>query len=452
MKNYGSSKSPGDNKRRDKEISILEERIRELTAQLAERDSQLAEIHVSREWKLAQLFHNIGMRLAPPNSLLEKIGQILLSTFMEFNYWVNLFLLQKRRVLAKSHKQPADERHHINKSQQQEYINKNIVKPKIGYVIPGTAISGGVAVVCEHANRLIQRGYDVSIITEDNRNNLPWFPNQRAAVFPLRKVMDETYDIIVATAWTTAYTAQQLKANRKVYFVQSDESRFYKQKSWKSKMAMRTYKMDFEFATMARWLQHWLKDDFGKTAAYIPNGIDEHIIFPDSPIEKKGHKIRVLLEGAINIPNKGMTEAFQAVNGLDCEVWCVSSLGKPKPEWKCDRFFEKVPFGKMRHIYSSCDILLKMSRVESFAYPPLEMMACGGTAVVGKVTGIDEYIEDGHNALVVEQGDIHGAHHALKTLIENKEFRAKLSINGKKTAERFRWEPSIDLLEDLFRK
>lgn len=79
-------------------------------------------------------------------------------------------------------------------------------------------------------------------------------------------------------------------------------------------------------------------------------------------------------------------------------------------------------------------------------------MACGGTAVVGEVTGIDEYIVDGYNALIVEQGDIQGAHNVLKKLIENEELRNELKANGKKTAEKFRWDSSIDVLEEIFMK
>jgi glycosyltransferase involved in cell wall biosynthesis len=154
----------------------------------------------------------------------------------------------------------------------------------------------------------------------------------------------------------------------------------------------------------------------------------------------------------MGVPNKGMEDAFRAVEGLDCEVWCVSTYGKPKPEWKFDRFFEGVPWDQMKHIYSSCDILLKMSRVESFSLPPLEMMACGGTAVVGKVTGIDEYIIDNYNALIVEEGDVDGAHNALRKLIESNEFRLQLIRNGKITAGKWKWEPTIEILERLFSK
>ena len=431
-----------------KRVVSLEKQIQELTAQLAEldaelieRDSQLAQIYMSKEWKLVQLLGRICLWLAPPNSWRERAGRFLISSIMGIDFLWNL-LLQK----------PRPQKMDMHSTKESLSIKENRIKPKIGYVIPGTAISGGIAVVCEHVNRLIQRGHDVSIISEDNLDRITWFPNQLASVIPLEQSLEEKYDILVATGWTTAYTVQKLDAGRKFYFVQSDESRSYPSGDFREKRAKKTYKMDFEFITMAKWLQNRLKEKYGKSSTYIPNGINEKIIFPDKPIKEKIKTVRVLLEGAINIPYKGMQDAFMAVNGLDCEVWCVSSSGIPNPEWKCDKFLGKVPFGQMRHIYSSCDILLKMSRIESFSYPPLEMMACGGTTVIGKVTGIDEYIVDGYNALVVEQGDIQGAHNALKKLIENEKLRNELIENGKKTVEKFRWEPSIDILENVFFK
>ncbi|HVO76309.1 MAG TPA: glycosyltransferase, partial [Ignavibacteriaceae bacterium] len=330
-----------------------------------------------------------------------------------------------------------------------EYKKKIVMKPKIGYVIPGTGIGGGIAVVCEHTNRLIKRGYDVTIISEDNHDNIPWFPGLIGEVTPLDKI-SSNYDVLVATGWSTAYIVDQLPAKRKFYFVQSDESRFFEPGDPNASLALKTYTLNLHLLTMAKWLQRWLKEKFGRDSIYATNGINEEIIYPVEPIEKKKDKVRVLLEGPINLPYKGMEDAFKAVNGLDCEVWCVSSAGEPKPEWKCDRFFYQVPLEKMKEIYSSCDILLKMSRVESFSLPPLEMMACGGTAVLGDVTGIDEYAIHNYNALIVAQGDVKGAHEALKFLIENKDFRMQLISNGKKTAEQRRWDPTIDILEKVY--
>jgi len=332
---------------------------------------------------------------------------------------------------------------------QHEYTQNVEMKPKIGYVIPGTGISGGIAVVCEHANRLLLRGYDVTLISEDNRDSIDWYPNLLAEVIPVKK-MGTNYDILIATGWLTAYSVTQLPAKRRMYFVQSDESRFYAKSDPAYQRALKTYEMDFEFLTEAKWIRQWLRQSFEKDAVYIPNGLNERIIHKAEPIIPKADKVRVLLEGPIDIPFKGMADAFQAVKDLDCEVWCVSSAGKPKPEWKCDQFFYKVPIDKMKHIYSSCDILLKMSRVEGFFGPPLEMMACGGTVVVGKVTGYDEYIVDGYNALVVEMGDINGARIAVKRLIEDADLRRQLIQNGAKTADQWKWDSTIDTLERVY--
>ena len=145
-----------------------------------------------------------------------------------------------------------------------------------------------------------------------------------------------------------------------------------------------------------------------------------------------------------------MQNAFEAIHDLDCEVWCVSTAGKPAPNWRCDRFFGRVPHDQMKRIYSSCDVLLKMSEVESFCLPPLEMMACGqGACVIGEVTGIEEYVRDGADALVVKQGDVEAARQAVQRLIEDEELRRRLIENGLETARQFNWDSLTAQLQQI---
>jgi len=214
----------------------------------------------------------------------------------------------------------------------------------------------------------------------------------------------------------------------------------------------KTYSLPFIFITEAKWIQKWLKEKFNQESNYVPNALNTAIIHKVETVEpRKTNKIRILLEGGIDIEYKGMEDAFSAVQDLDCEIWCVSNSGKPKDKWKCDKFFENVPFNRMKEIYSSCDILLKMSRIEGFFGPPLEMMVCGGCCVVAKVTGYDEYIIDGFNALVVEERDIEGAKKAVQRLMADPELRQKIILNGLETAKMWSdWEKSIDLLERLY--
>lgn len=322
--------------------------------------------------------------------------------------------------------------------------------PKIAYLLPNAGISGGVGVVLQHTNRLLKRGYDVMIGTQDGSLEADWFPNQSVPLIPAEQLPDDL-DILVATSWSTTFQTVQINAKHKCYFVQSDETRFHEYGNDFYHITRLSYLMNFHYLTEARWIQQWLLDNFDKKAMLIPNGLDKDIFHPMSPLAEKNSKFRILLEGSIGLPYKGMKEAFEVVRGLDAEVWCVSSFGKPEPSWKCDKFFEQVPITKMSEIYSSCDILLKLSRVEGFFGPPLEMMACGGTCVVGKVTGYDEYIEDGVNALVVNPNDIQGARLAVQQLMDDENLRKRLQKNGQETARQWRWETSIDKLEEYFK-
>lgn len=326
-------------------------------------------------------------------------------------------------------------------------IARKANKPSVCYIIPTTNITGGVAVVCEHLNRLKTLGYEVLIASTDNKIDLTWFPNQTVKVVPFKKNSREVekYDIVVATGWITAYELALLNVKRKVYFVQSDETRFYPERSFLKNRVEYTYHFPFEYMTEAKWIKKWLKEKYNHEAELVPNGVNMDIFYEDTPLETKPkNKKRILLEGAINLPFKGMKEAFEAVQDLDCEVWCVSYDGKPEAEWQCDRFFEKVPMEMMRKIYSSCDILLKLSKVEGFFGPPLEMMACGGVPIVAKVTGYDEYIKDGYNALVTEVDNVNKTRKLLTELIENHQLYEKLRLNGKETAKQFNWKKIIE--------
>jgi len=197
--------------------------------------------------------------------------------------------------------------------------------------------------------------------------------------------------------------------------------------------------------TMAGWICRWLKQEVGHNCDYVPNGIDAHRFHDVQPLEPKGRKLRILLEGPIVIPFKGMAEAAAAVaDCTDCEIWIVSSAGRPQPGWRCDRFFEAVPHGDMAAIYASCDILLKMSRVESFSYPPLEMMATGGGVVVHDVTGLDEYAVDGENCLIVT--DVASARKAVRRLIDDSALRSRLGAAGRETADGMGWDRSMPSL------
>lgn len=326
------------------------------------------------------------------------------------------------------------------------------MKPqKIAFILPGVGVSGGIAVVFKHAMMLLAAGHDAFVINIGEPGDGSWFSNNTVPIIHIndqRPYVFDHIDMLFATGWSTAEWLDKIDAKRKLYFVQSDERRFSEDEHLKKKIH-NTYKLDCEYVTEAFWIQKLLSEEFGHKATYVPNGLDQNIFFPTEPLAKKSNKIRVLIEGPIIIPFKGMLDSYNAIKDLDCEIWIVSSAGRPPADWRYDRFFERVPFALMPQIYSSCDVFLKMSRVEGFFGPPMEAMACGCSVVVGKVTGYDEYIKHQKNALVVEQGDIAGAKKAVQRLIDDEDLRNQLIAEGHLTANAWSWEKSFHAMHAL---
>jgi glycosyltransferase involved in cell wall biosynthesis len=124
------------------------------------------------------------------------------------------------------------------------------------------------------------------------------------------------------------------------------------------------------------------------------------------------------VEGQLGVEMKGVDRAIDVARqaGAD-EVWLLTS-SQVDDYTGCDRVVSEIPLADTPAVYRSCDVLLKLSNVEGMYGPPLEMMHCGGTAVTYDVSGFDEYVENGRNALVVPTGDEGSAVEALTRLRE----------------------------------
>ena len=197
-----------------------------------------------------------------------------------------------------------------------------------------------------------------------------------------------------------------------------------------------------EYITVSRWCEKWLWEKYKKKSKFAPNGID----FDNSnQYQRKlsGKKIRILIEGDSSPHYKNVDESFKIVEKLDknkFEIWYLSNNGKPKEWYFLDKFLNKIPHEKVKEIYYQCDILLKSSWLESFSYPPLEMMATGGYCIVVPNDGNSEYLQDGENCLFYKLGDIDDAIKKINKLISDEKLQKHLYENGLFTAKKRDWK------------
>ena len=338
-----------------------------------------------------------------------------------------------------------------------KYI-KNKLKPNIAFVLPSLNTSGGVLVALEHCRILRKAGYDVLLIDEgvdqqktvQINEELPAINKNNTAIYGF-------FDKVVATLWTTvAFISLYPNIKQRYYLVQGFETDFYPHGQINKKHANQTYNAFFpiKYITISRWCQKWLKENFEKNAAYAPNGLKIELF---QPLKRSFEgKIRILVEGNNDDYYKNVDESFQIVDRLPpekFEIWYMSYLGKPKPWYRVDKILINIPHDEVVEIYRQCHILLKSSILESFSYPPLEMMATGGFAVVAKNEGNSEYLIDQENCLLYKTGDIDGALNAIERICSDETLRNILFENGLKIAQSRSWkniEKEILRLYDIY--
>lgn len=342
-----------------------------------------------------------------------------------------------------------------------EIIEENL-SPNIAFIMPSMNISGGVLVALKHGCILQNRGYDVSFLGSDN-NDL-WvdydghsFPVLNRHV--LHGEMDNCpiharLDAAVATFWDTfEFVARYPRLRKKYYLVQNYETDFFPAGSPVRFRAESTYQSaaDVGFLTISKWCKSWLISKYGHDCKFARNGIDAKRFYP-AERDWTG-KIRILIEGDCGCEYKNVDEAFRITNSLDpahYEIWYMCYTGKTKDWYKIDKNLGRVPQEKTGDVYRQCHILLKTSILESFSYPPLEMMATGGCVVVCPNEGNVEYLVDGHNCLMYEQGNCEEAQSQINRLRSDRELCSALARGGIDTAQSRDWSALEDEIAALY--
>lgn len=318
------------------------------------------------------------------------------------------------------------------------------MKPNIAFIFPSLQISGGILVLLKHCEILREAGYDVLIIN-DGIGQKPITHNeiQIPVISRNETQIHGSFDKMVASLWSTV-TFMELYPNIKerYYMVQGFETDFSKPGEFFRFRANQTYNACFplQYLTISLWCKKWLLEKYDRDARYVPNGIEMNRYRPNKRDFNK--KIRILVEGNSDDSFKNVDESFQIIDRLDeskYEIWYMSYQGKPKENYRVDKFLHRVKHEEVSKVYSSCHILIKSSILESFSYPPLEMMATGGYCVVTPNDGNVEYLKDGENCLFYERGNIDEAVRVIEKICSDAVLREKLYDNGIQTVMSRDW-------------
>lgn len=317
------------------------------------------------------------------------------------------------------------------------------------FLIGSLDIGGGTYIILQHALEAHRQGDRVVLapLFPPTAETTDWHPAlAELPIASIDELGDHTFDMVIATWWRTAYEVHRLRARRYVYFVQSIESRFYAPtQPHFADLATATYDLPMSMITISPWEQSYLALEHGKPAFLAPNGIDKSRFNPFGPrfADRDRDKLRVLIEGPIDVPMKEVPETIEAVRSSKAdEIWLLTSSDIDRYPG-VDRVFSRVPIDVTPGVYRGCDVLVKLSRVEGMFGPPLEMMACGGTAIVWDVTGHEDFVVHDRNALVVATGDYESVVTEVNNLVADRDLADRLTAGALRTAAAWpTWEES----------
>ena len=254
-------------------------------------------------------------------------------------------------------------------------------------------------------------------------------------------------DIYIATDWGSFFPtllASNKKKAEMLYFVQTDESTFKKDRVYK-KMAKRTYEIQRVRITQSLWVKSMLDEVYGGTNYYIGFGIAP--IFFTMKHEKNS---KTLFTIARNSFDKGFDIFVKAVNDLwskrkdfsvvivgEREILEISRINFPYRYlgWIRDDVI-------LSEIYSR-SIFINTGRFEALPMPALEAMASGAPVVLNDITGNREFAVPFENCLVSSVSDPLSFSNNISTLLDSPELQFSLGQQARITANKYKWDTVI---------
>jgi glycosyltransferase involved in cell wall biosynthesis len=329
---------------------------------------------------------------------------------------------------------------------------------RICYLTPGVGPCGGIRVIFEHVNRLVERGHNVVVAAPGVQK--PRWMDLNAPIAPFALFHNvKPFDAVVATGYQTVDLALKMpvKLRRqkpcRYYFVQMMEHEFFDPRTKNYAAAQASYALakdwGFQVVTIARWLKDTMEALWELPSIVIGNGVNREDFYPDGD---KQHAI--LVEGdarnrAKDIEEIGWRVAMQLREEFGVKLWGFAAAPNPYIS-EFDHFQMRPTTAQMRQMYSRALFLLKASRYEGRACAPVEAMACGTTSTVAIVKGSDDLI-GGRNCLRVGYDYRKLLAAGRKLLTKNNALVHKLTIAALAYAdEHLAWDPIIDRLEAIY--
>ncbi|WP_327007155.1 glycosyltransferase family 4 protein [Dactylosporangium sp. NBC_01737] len=325
---------------------------------------------------------------------------------------------------------------------------------RLCYLVPRTDVGGGARVLFEHANRLHDRGHEVTVLSHFTPP--AWFGlRARFQQVPFGVELAETVpacDVIVAGYWDQVLAARTLGVAPVVHFEQGDFHLFEDIDQETREVVARNVEAADATIIVSGTVAAVLRDRYGVAATVIANAVDPTVFHPavGGDRQQRPYLLFVGWDGTIFKGMAEMRQVWQAVAGHGDGVELVWVTPRP-PRDPLGRVVVSPDQATLGALYRGAAAYVCCSHYETFPLPPLEAMASGTPVVTTRNTGVLEYARDGENALLADIHDVDGLAARVRRVLDEPDLAARLRDGGLKTAAGYSWDTIITRVEETYR-
>lgn len=351
---------------------------------------------------------------------------------------------------------------------------------RIVFVEPGASPKpvGGTRVIYEQANRLAERGHDVTVIHpvkleparkaakalrlwvryQSWRGSGKWKPSRWMRVDPRVRMLwtpdlaterFPTADVVIATTWNTVAPILALPRDRgrRVFYAQHWDFGFGPEEGIKAAWAGADHRIVINHKA----------DEASKAIGFasvrVPNGLDPTAFGLDTPLALRDPTHVAMLYhpashkgGADGL--KALAIAKQSAPGLTAELF-GGTEPPALPDWIAYR--SGLTDVELRALYNRASIFISASANEGWGLAPCEAGFCGCAIAVSDNFGHREFAVDGETALVSPAGDVEILAANIIRLTKDAALRERLNDRLRRKLHEFTWARSSALFEQALR-
>lgn len=339
----------------------------------------------------------------------------------------------------------------------------------------GDCPGGGIKIILEHANRLVEKGHQVHIVYPASLNwrkgsfryklqciyiyfkrkyfigysSTKWFNlNNKVKehwTWSLNFPFVPSTDIYIATEVRTSEYLNKYPINnsRKFYFIQDYENWFVTDDFVKS-----TYHYPLNKIVITKWLYDIINKEEHEKCTLVPNAFDFTKFRITIPIENKDKfSISILYHWHERKDLRTTIRALEIVKKEIPQIKVVAfgtSANPNIPDW----FNYYCSPDEKTHllINNQSSIYVGASKVEGFGLTIGEAMLCGQAVVCTNNKGYLEMAENNETALVSEIEDSEALANNIIKLIIDDNLRWRIAHNGYNNIQKFNWNVSSEAL------